>query len=78
MVARNIAKYLILKSHWTSSSTKELFIDVSGRDGWGGYWEGRWISAHWSRVQRVLPGKNFMLLSFQPIHVAHYGSTEKQ
>ena len=67
---------LILESHWTSSKTMELFTDASGKEGWGAYWAGRWISSRWSNVQAtmVLPGKNFMLLSSQPIHGARYGN----
>ena len=45
---------LILESHWTSSSTMELFTDASGNEGWGAYWTGRWISAHWSTPQTTM------------------------
>ena len=32
----------------------ELFTDTSGKEGWGAYWEGRWISGRWSRVQTTM------------------------
>ena len=28
-----------------------LFTDVSGSQGWGAYWSGHWIQAHWSSDQ---------------------------
>ena len=45
-------KSLILESHWTSNTLTELFTDASGKDGWGAYWAGRWISDHWSTTQQ--------------------------
>ena len=45
---------LILESHWTSSSTMELFTDASGNEGWGAHGAGRWISAHWSTPQTAM------------------------
>ena len=44
-------KSLILESHWTPNTSMELFTDASGKDGWGAYLVGRWISDHWSTVQ---------------------------
>ena len=37
-------KSLILESHWTTNTSMKLFTDASGKDGWGAYWAGRWIS----------------------------------
>ena len=39
-------KSLILKSHWTTNASMKLFTDASGKDKWGAYWAGRWISDH--------------------------------
>ena len=33
-------KGLILESHWTANTSKELFTDASGKDGWGVYTAG--------------------------------------
>ena len=30
----------------------ELFTDALGKDIWGAYWAGRWISNHWSTTQQ--------------------------
>ena len=44
-------KSLILESQWTSSKAMELFTDASGKDGWGAYWRGKWITDRWSNAQ---------------------------
>ena len=47
-------KSLILNSHWTLSTTMHLFTDASGNDGWGAYWSGHWLQAHWSPTQQSM------------------------
>ena len=44
-------KTLILESHWTFSTTMQLFTDVSGTIGWGAYWSGKWLQGRWSAAQ---------------------------
>ena len=44
-------KTLILDSHWTCSTTMQLFTDASGTIGWGAYWSGRWLQGKWSEAQ---------------------------
>ena len=44
-------KTLILDSHWTCSTTMQLFTDASGTIGWGAYWSGRWLQGRWSEAQ---------------------------
>jgi len=46
---------LILESQWTNSLTMNLYTDALGSDGWGAYWNGRWLQAHWSPAQLSLP-----------------------
>ena len=41
-------KSLILNTQWTSSATIHRFTDASGKEGWGAYWSGRCLQAHWS------------------------------
>ena len=43
---------LILDSHWTLHTKMQLLTDVSGSDGWGAYWSGRWLQDHWSPAQQ--------------------------
>jgi len=42
---------LILNTDWSSSATKYLFTDASSTVGWGTYWSGRWLQAHWPPIQ---------------------------
>jgi len=44
-------KALILNSRWTPSPALHLYTDASGLQGWGAYWEGRWLQSHWSSSQ---------------------------
>ena len=37
----------ILQTEWTTSPAMDLYTDASGTHGWGAYWSGRWIYAHW-------------------------------
>ena len=37
---------LILESQWTNSPTMSLYANALGSDGWGAYWNGRWLQAH--------------------------------
>ena len=46
---------LILETQWTTSSQMNLYTDASGSKGWGAFWSGRWIQAHWSPAQVVKP-----------------------
>ena len=31
-----------------------LFTDASGSDGWGAYWSGHWLQAHWTPTQKSM------------------------
>ena len=42
---------LILDTDWSSSTAMHLFTDASSTVGWGAYWSGRWLQAHWSPTQ---------------------------
>ena len=46
---------LILDTHWTASSSMQLFTVASGTEGWGAFWNGRWLQARWSHPQSVMP-----------------------
>ena len=46
---------LILDTHWTPSSDLQLYTDASGRDGWGAFWNDRWLQSHWSDSQSAMP-----------------------
>ena len=46
---------LILETQWTTSSQMNLYTDASGSEGWGAFWSGQWIQAHWSPDQVVKP-----------------------
>ena len=37
----------ILESNWSTSPSMALYTDASGTLGWGAYWAGHWIQAHW-------------------------------
>ena len=37
----------ILESNWSTSPSMALYTDASGTFGWGAYWAGHWIQAHW-------------------------------
>ena len=41
----------ILETNWSASPAMSLFTDASGSLGWGAYWSGHWIQAHWSPDQ---------------------------
>ena len=41
---------LILESNWTPTNI-QLFTDVSGTNGWGAYWSGKWLQGQWSETQ---------------------------
>ena len=44
-------------SHWTSSTMHimmHLFTDGSGSEGWGSYWSGQWLEAHWISDQQSM------------------------
>ena len=38
----------ILETEWTTTPSMNLYTDASGTLGWGAYWSGRWLQAHWS------------------------------
>ena len=38
----------ILETKWTTTISMNLYTDASGTLGWGAYWSGRWLQAHWS------------------------------
>ena len=38
----------ILQTKWTTTISMNLYTDASGILGWGAYWSGRWLQAHWS------------------------------
>jgi len=40
-----------LESNWSTSPSMALYMDASGTLGWGTYWAGHWIQAHWLRDQ---------------------------
>lgn len=41
----------ILESNWSTSPSMSLYTDASSTLGWGAYWSGHWIQAHWSQDQ---------------------------
>ena len=38
----------ILETEWITTPSMNLYTDASGTLGWGAYWSGRWLQAHWS------------------------------
>jgi len=46
---------LILDDHWVPSPEMELFTDASGTQGWGAFWNGRWLQSHWTECQSTMP-----------------------
>ena len=46
---------LILDDHWTPSPEMELFTDASGTQGWGAFWNGRWLQSQWTECQATMP-----------------------
>lgn len=44
-------KSFFLERRWTPSPAFELFTDAS-QQGYGGYWQGHWVSGAWSQQRR--------------------------
>ena len=45
----------LIDTHWTPSSDLQLRTGASGRDGWGAFWNDRWLQSHWSNSQSAMP-----------------------
>jgi len=55
----------IFETNWSASPSMSLFTDASGTLGWGAYWSGHWIQAHWSpdQVPRDIVWKELFVIA---------------
>ena len=69
----------ILESNWSTSPSMALYTEASGTLGWGAYWAGHWIQAHWlpGQIGRDIAWKELFAIASAVNTWGHYWPRKK-